>query len=49
MTEFKKELYIGSAPKPGKTAWATLVAKYQTPNSWKSIGQAGNSFIPFKD
>jgi acyl-lipid omega-6 desaturase (Delta-12 desaturase) len=48
MTEFfKEELYLSSAPKPGKTAWATLVAKYQNPSPWKSIGQAANSFIPF--
>ena len=48
MTEIlNKELYLGSAPKPGKTAWASLVAKYQSPSAWKSIGQVANSFIPF--
>jgi omega-6 fatty acid desaturase (delta-12 desaturase) len=49
MTTFsKKELdYPTSSTQRGKTAWAALVAKYQTPNAWKSIGQACNTFIPF--
>jgi omega-6 fatty acid desaturase (delta-12 desaturase) len=36
-----------SFTKPDKTTWAALVAKYQTPNTWKSIGQVGNTFVPF--
>ncbi len=48
MTTFsKKALYTDSSTKPDKTAWTALVAKYQTPSAWKSIGQAGNTFIPF--
>ena len=48
MTEFfNEELYLSSTPKPDKPAWTTLVAKYQSPSVRKSIGQAGNSFIPF--
>ena len=48
MTTFsKKALYTDSSSKPDKTAWTALVAKYQTPSAWKSIGQAGNTFIPF--
>jgi omega-6 fatty acid desaturase (delta-12 desaturase) len=49
MTTFaKKELdYPTGFTQRDKTAWAALVAKYQTPNAWKSIGQACNTFIPF--
>lgn len=46
MTQFSKnELQLES--KPNKATWAALVARYQTPNTWKSIGQAANTFIPF--
>ena len=48
MTKYPKQgLYTDSSIKPEKTTWAALVAKYQTPNRWKSIGQLGNTFIPF--
>lgn len=43
----KKELDVVKTIKPNKTTWAALVAKYQIPNTWKSIGQVGNTFIPF--
>jgi len=46
-TSLKKELYLNSSTTPDKTTWAAMVAKYQTPNSWKSVGQAANTFIPF--
>lgn len=30
-----------------QSVWKNLVAKYQTADTWKSIWQLGNSFIPF--
>jgi len=48
MTTFlKKESYFDNSTKPDKTAWTALVARYQTPSLWKSIGQAVNTFLPF--
>ena len=32
---------------PDKAAWSTLVAKYQTTDTWKSAWQVVNTFIPF--
>ena len=32
---------------PTKQTWGPLVAKYQTPNTWGSIWQVCNTFIPF--
>ncbi|MCI0394461.1 MAG: fatty acid desaturase [Chloroflexi bacterium] len=33
--------------RPGKPAWTSIVAKYQTPDQWKSNRQLANSFLPF--
>lgn len=46
-TSFKKEIYANRSTPPDRTNWAALVAPYQTPNRWKSVGQAINTFIPF--
>jgi omega-6 fatty acid desaturase (delta-12 desaturase) len=32
---------------PDKAAWTALVAKYQAPSVWRSIGQVTNTFVPF--
>jgi omega-6 fatty acid desaturase (delta-12 desaturase) len=36
-----------SHPIPDKAAWSALVAKYQAANTWQSIWQVANTFIPF--
>lgn len=46
MTQFSK-VELRSDRKPNKATWAALVARYQISNTWKSIGQVGNTFIPF--
>jgi omega-6 fatty acid desaturase (delta-12 desaturase) len=43
----KKELDTDSSTKPDKRSWAALMSKYQTPNTWASIRQVVNTFIPF--
>jgi len=34
-------------PEPSPTHWHAIVAKYQTPERWRSLWQAANSIIPF--
>lgn len=43
----QKELYPNSFTKPDKTSWAALMSRYQSPNTWASIRQVANTFIPF--
>ncbi len=43
----KKKLNSDNLNKPDKTTWTALMAQYQTPNTWQSIGQVVNTFIPF--
>jgi omega-6 fatty acid desaturase (delta-12 desaturase) len=36
-----------NTPEPSPTHWHAIVARYQTPERWRSLWQAANSIIPF--